>query len=260
MPGDIEGEGMETPPGFSRADLHIHSASADGMATVEQILDYVEHETDLALIAITDHDELRGALQARELAARRRYRFQVLVGMEITTLQGHLLAYDIERPIRMLLPLARTLELVQEQGGFCIVPHPLSWLTWSVGRRALEGVLRHRVGGLEGVEVMNPNLAGQVTRAKALRLNRQRWRLAECGGSDAHTLDMIGMAYTLFPGHTADDFRKALAQRTTRAGGRFLSLGEYRQLAQIAVAQVFKSWVILPGRRIGEALQRKSWP
>ncbi|MCJ7620259.1 MAG: PHP domain-containing protein, partial [Anaerolineae bacterium] len=109
----------DTKPG--KADLHIHSRAGDGVASVKDILEHVEHETDLDLIAITDHDLLDGALEARELAARKECHFEVLAGMEITTLEGHLLAYDLERPVRMLMPLRRTIQLVHEQGGFCIV-------------------------------------------------------------------------------------------------------------------------------------------
>ena len=92
---------MEPEAVLGRADLHIHSGAGDGVATVAEILEYVEHHTDLDLIAITDHDLLHGALEARELVAKRRYRFQIIVGIEITTLEGHILAYDLHEPIRM---------------------------------------------------------------------------------------------------------------------------------------------------------------
>ena len=49
------------PPGHSKADLHIHSTYSDGLDSIPQILDYVEQQTDLDLIAIADHDDVRGA-------------------------------------------------------------------------------------------------------------------------------------------------------------------------------------------------------
>ncbi|HEM61404.1 MAG TPA: hypothetical protein ENO24_03850, partial [Chloroflexi bacterium] len=157
---------------MAKADLHIHSGAGDGVATVGQILEYVEHETDLDLIAITDHDLIHGALEARELVAKRAYRFEIIVGVEITTLEGHLLAYDLEEPIRMLLPLAHTIELVHEQGGFCVVPHPMSWLTRSIGYNGLCRIMedeRDKVC-VEGLEVLNPTLAGRVIYDKVLSL------------------------------------------------------------------------------------------
>ncbi len=229
------------------------------MATVSQILEYVEHDTDLDLIAITDHDLIHGALEARELAAKRRYRFETVVGMEITTLEGHLLAYDLEEPIRMLLPLASTIGLAHEQGGFCVVPHPMSWLTRSIGYHGLCRIMddqRDRLS-LEGLEVLNPTLAGRVIYEKVLALNRERWHLPELGGSDAHSLEFIGSGHTLFPGTSADDFRRALREKTTRAGGRFLDLDDHRRLLSIAGEQMLKSLVIMPGQHVRRAIDSR---
>ena len=156
---------METEIKLGKADLHIHSGAGDGIVSVAEILEYVEHETDLDLISITDHDLIHGSLEAKELLAKGDYRFECIVGMEITTLEGHLLAYDLEKPIRMLLPLARTVQLVHEQGGFCVVPHPMSWLTRSVGYHGLLRIMedeREDVA-LEGLELLNPTLAGEFS-------------------------------------------------------------------------------------------------
>ncbi len=240
---------------MGKADLHIHSGAGDGLPAVYEILDYVEKETDLDLIAITDHDLIDGSLEARDLVAKGGYRFQLLVGMEITTLEGHLLAYDLEEPVRMLQPLTRTIELVHEQGGFCIVPHPMSWLTLSLQRWSIERILRdpREEIRLEGLEILNPNLVGRVSYERVMALNEQRFHLSELGGSDAHLLSMIGQAYTFFPGRTAEDFRQALESRTTRAEGEFFSWEEQRQLAAVAGQQMVRSLVILPSKHIRRA-------
>jgi len=247
---------MERETALGKADVHIHSGAGDGVASIADILEYVEYKTDLDLIAITDHDLLHGALEAKELAARKEYRFEVLVGMEITTLEGHLLAYDLERPVRMLLPLSRTIQLVHEQGGFCIVPHPMSWLTRSIGYRGLRRILEDSSDRLSvaGLEVLNPTLAGRVIRDRVQTLNRERWHLAEVGGSDAHSLDFIGSGHTLFPGRSTEDFRLALEQRTTRGDGRFLDLEDHRRLMSIAGEQMLKSLVIMPSQHVRRAI------
>ena len=247
---------MEADSRLGKADLHIHSGAGDGVASVADILEHVENETDLDLIAITDHDLIHGALEARELVARRHYGFEILVGMEITTLEGHLLAYDLEKPIRMLMPLTHTLHLVHEQGGFCVVPHPMSWLTRSVGYRGLTRVMEDERDDitLEGIEVVNPTLAGRVIHGKVLDMNRERWNLAELGGSDAHSLEFIGSGHTLFPGKSADDFRRALKDKTTAAGGRFLDLEDHRRLMSIAGEQMLRSLVIMPSEHVKRAI------
>ena len=247
---------MQPEPPLGKADLHIHSAAGDGVASVAHILEYVEHETDLDLIAITDHDLLDGALEAEELVARKEHRFEVLAGMEITTLEGHLLAYDLQKPVRMLLPLSRTIQLVHEQGGFCVVPHPMSWLTRSIGYRGLRRLLEDESEcvTVSGLEVLNPTLAGRVIHEKVQTLNRERWHLAELGGSDAHSLEFIGSGYTLFPGHSAEDFRLALEQKTTQGDGRFLDLKDHRRLMSIAGEQMLKSLVIMPSQHVRRAI------
>ena len=50
---------------LGRADLHMHSTYSDGIGTIQQILHHVEHNTDLDVIALTDHDVVEGALRAR---------------------------------------------------------------------------------------------------------------------------------------------------------------------------------------------------
>lgn len=242
---------------MGKADLHIHSEHSDGMASVEEILEHVEVNTDLDLIAITDHDMFDGAEIARNLAARHHYRFDVLTGMEVTTIEGHLLALGMDKPVRSLQPLANTIAQVHEQGGICIVPHPLSWMIRSVGRRGVLRIHNHPSSEVyfDGFEVMNPSFAGQVSSTQAKELNRTRLHLAETGGSDSHTLGMIGTGITRFEGDGERDFRRALRDRSTSADGHFWTREEMRELARIGPRQMLRSLVILPGRHIRRAAQ-----
>jgi predicted metal-dependent phosphoesterase TrpH len=72
--------------------MHLHTLYSDGVMEVQALLDHVERATDLDLIAITDHERIDGALRARELHAAGDYHFGLVVGEEITTRRGHLLA------------------------------------------------------------------------------------------------------------------------------------------------------------------------
>ncbi len=240
---------------MGKADLHIHSEYSDGMATVEEILEYVEHKTDLDLIAITDHDMFDGAEAALNLAARRNYRFGVVTGMEVTTIEGHLLGLGLERPVRSLQPLARTIAQIHEQGGICIVPHPMSWMIRSVGERGILRIHNRPTSEVyfDGFEVMNPSFEGKVSSARAKHLNQTRLHLAETGGSDSHTLSMIGSGVTRFDGRSEADLRKALKARMTLPDGHFWTRAELRELARIGPRQMLRSLVILPGRHIRRA-------
>ena len=242
---------------FGQADLQIHTAFGDGMAEAVELFDRVERLTDLDVIAVTDHDDVRGALQARELHARGDYCFDFVPGVEVTTRSGHLLALWVEEPIRSFRPLSETVAAIHHAGGLAVVPHPFSYLTRSVGQRALERLLAEDDPETrpDGIELANSTLAGRVTRSKARRLNRERYRLAETGGSDAHFPEEVGAATTLFPGCGASELRRAIEQRRTRgllgAAPSLRSLGIRRLLAQ----QV-RGLSVTPRKALGPPLRR----
>lgn len=214
---------------LGKADLHIHTAIGDGMAEIQELLDYVEEKTDLDVIAVTDHDNIGGAHAARELWAKGRYSFEVVAGVEVTAVEGHLLALYVEEPPPALRPVVEVLEAVHSQGGLCVIPHPLAWLTRSLGQRTIERIMRTSGNGVyfDGIELGNGTFAARMSVKKAIRLNQERYHLAEVGGSDAHFLVAVGSAYTLFPGSTAEDLRRAiLDKRSKAASGRQPSLLE----------------------------------
>ena len=200
---------------FGQADLQIHTAHGDGMADARALLDHVEERTDLDLIAVTDHDDVGGALIARELHSQRRYRFALVPGIELTTRSGHLLALWVDEPLPSFRPLGESVAAIHRLGGLAVIPHPFSWLTRSIGQRGLESVLANEDAAThpDGIEVANLTLAGRVTGAKARRLNAERYGLAETGGSDAHFLEEVGSATTQFEGTTAAALRRAIEER-----------------------------------------------
>jgi predicted metal-dependent phosphoesterase TrpH len=197
---------------MGNADLHIHTSHSDGMADVPELLDYVEEQTQLDIIGIVDHDDVRGALAAREKWARGRYRFEVVTGIEVTAQEGHVLALWVDEPVPSLVPLEQIVSEVRSQGGIGVVPHPLSWLTRSIGARTLQ---RH-AELFDGIEIACCSPAARVSVKRAAALNRSLG-LAEMGGSDAHFLQSIGSAYTEFDGKTAKELKDAIISRTTRA-------------------------------------------
>ncbi len=244
---------MTDAPSLGRADLHIHSNTGDGLASVREIVDYAEHVLGLDVVAITDHDEIRGALAARDYAAQRNYRVQVVTGTEVTTRHGHLLCYGVERTYRYLGSLVGTVEAVRADGGWFVVPHPLSWLTLSVGERQLRGLLaRGPDYWPDAIEVLNPSVSGRVAYARVRARNAAEWGLAEWGGSDAHALHLVGTAVTRFPGRTVDDLRRALAERATHAEGAFWTFAQHRE---IAAANMWRSMVLIPARKVRGALR-----
>jgi hypothetical protein len=240
---------------MGKADIHIHTTHSDGMASVQQVFDFVENETALDLIAITDHDMFDGADEARNLAARRNYRFQVLTGMEVTTIEGHLLVLGIDKPVRSLQGLDKTIAQAHEQGGVVIAPHPMSWMIRSIGRNGLLRIHRHPHDEVyfDGFETLNPSLAGRVVAKQAHALNARILRLAETAGSDSHVLPTIGSAATVYPGTSAADLLRALKEKTTTIDGHYWTAEEMKYLARIGPAQLWQSLVKLPAKHIRRA-------
>ncbi len=202
---------------MGKADLHLHSSHSDGMASIPELLAHVEEHTDLDVIAVTDHDDLRGGLAAREARAGGNYRFEVVPGMEVTTIEGHLLALYVEEPVPCLRGLEETLAAIHRLGGLAVIPHPLTWLTRGLGERHIRRVMAGDRDGVhfDGIELTNGTPAGRHGARKARALNQRHLHLAEAGGSDAHFLQAVGAGYTEFPGRTASDLRQAITDRTT---------------------------------------------
>jgi predicted metal-dependent phosphoesterase TrpH len=202
-----------------KADLHIHSLYSDGTATLAEILDWAEGETDLDLIAITDHERIDGALRARELHAQGEYHFELAIGEEVTTRRGHVLALFVEERIPALRPLAETLERIHAARGVAIAAHPMAPL--GLSGSALRGLHRESdpARRLDGIELFNPSMAGRVSRVARHRLNAELLGLPEVGFSDAHIAESVGTGWTWFPGTSADAFRSALASGRTEPAG-----------------------------------------
>lgn len=189
---------------LSAADLHMHTTCSDGAASPAEVARALERSS-LAVAAVTDHDTVEGALRVREALAGRGP--EIVVGTEISTADGHVLALFVERDVPAGRSAAETVALIHERGGLAIAVHPYFPI--------------HSVGDLAGhlpfdaVEVCNGTPLGEPMNLVA------RWRLgrsarARVGGSDAHLARAIGHVRTLFPGRTAADLRTAIALGATR--------------------------------------------
>ncbi|MSU76187.1 PHP domain-containing protein [Patescibacteria group bacterium] len=207
-------------PGAGKADIHTHTNASDGKPSPMELLKHVEEKTDLDVIAVTDHDTTTGALEAQKLHEQGDYRFDLIVGQEVTSRAGHIIALFIEKPIPKERSAEETVRLIHEQGGLAIAAHPLLTLKHiDPDMLTADGVGVDTLMSIQfdGVEIINgsPLMKDENTRTRML--NRTVIFRAETGGSDAHIKEAVGKGYTLFPGRTAQDFRKAVEQKTTEA-------------------------------------------
>ncbi len=217
------------------ADLHMHTIySYDGTATVPAVLRRAK-QAGLDVIAITDHDEIRGALKALELASK--FEIDVIPGVEITTAEGDLLALFVTETVPPQLPLIETLLRVGELGGICIAPHPCAtgMAMNSLNGYSIRQAFKHPEASriLVAIETYNATVLDRYSNRYAAAL--AEWLgLARTGSSDAHVLAAIGAGSTYFPGKTASDLKAALwmgATRPQKAGGEWSS------------ARILSSWL-----------------
>src|SRR5258707_611335 len=217
---------------LGRADLHMHSTYSDGLGTIQQLLDYAQQRTNLDVIALTDHDVIEGALRAREFWAKRRYRFDFIVGEEVSTRSGHLLALFIEKRIPPRLSMEESIDLIHAQGGLAIVAHPLNQLfCHSCPRAVLDRVKASGSGWLDGIETWNASFCGFYANHVAIQNNRESFGWPELGNSDAHTLSAIGSGCTWFAGSSAPEVRAAIERGETAPGGKMWGMHDYLRLA-----------------------------
>jgi predicted metal-dependent phosphoesterase TrpH len=220
---------------LSKADIHIHTDCSDGLMTPEAVVEFAAIETDLKVIAISDHDTIGGGVAA--LHYRQRYQsdfghLDIIVASEITSRDGDVLGLFLSHDVPPEMSAAETVDAIHAQGGLAIAVHPYSFLAPGM----VKG-LRGRIKSLplDGVEVLNSTPTEYPGNHLAQWFNRRHWALPEIGGSDAHYLPTIGQAFTLFPGQTAADFRQALAKGHVQAGGQVYSV---LTLARVAILSI----------------------
>jgi predicted metal-dependent phosphoesterase TrpH len=206
---------------LGRADLHIHSLASDGTAGIEEIL-RAALDAELDVVGITDHERVDAALAARAIAIRRGLPLEVVVGEEVTTRGGHLLALFIEEPIRPYRSLRSTIAAVHDAGGLAVPAHPLVPYPLCAQGFALRRLLADPDPRFhpDGLETFNPTALGRPRHASVVAF-ADRYGLARLGSSDAHAAEAVGAGHTTFPGRTAADLRTAIVERRTHHHGRF---------------------------------------
>lgn len=178
------------------ADLHTHSsASFDSLASPRSLVRSAARR-GLTHLAITDHDRIDGALEARQAAAAEAPDLTVIVGEEIRTTDGDLIALFLDRPVSPGLSAERAIAEIRDQGALVGIPHPFDRFRGSLLRDAGLGRLLRAVDWLEAhnarVAVGNGNV-----RAAELAATQGVPGIAV---SDAHTAFEVGVAYTVFDG------------------------------------------------------------
>jgi len=165
-------------------DLHMHTEHSSDCATPVEVLLAQARARGLGAIAVTDHNEISGALEARAKARG----LKVIVGEEIKTAgQGEVIGLFIEERIPRGLTLQETIARIRRQGGLVYVPHPFDRLHSVPDYEHLLAVIDE----IDAIEVFNPRIAISEFNEEAVRF-AAKYRIPAGAGSDAHVPQGLG--------------------------------------------------------------------
>jgi predicted metal-dependent phosphoesterase TrpH len=190
-------------------DLHLHTSrhSPDSLMDPFVMLDRAR-ELGLDGVVITEHDWLWTHEELDELRAAAPG-LVVLAGIEVSTRQGHFLAYGVTDPFAVPrgIKVAELCRQVHRQGGAVVAAHP-----YRFGQK-FDDVLRYERPELDGLEMMSSNMDADLRRRAAAV--QGRLKLAALGNSDAHHEDTLGVCYTEFRHRVRDarDLVEAIRSR-----------------------------------------------
>ena len=191
-----------------RLDLHIHTLySNDSQAPVASVVARCG-KAGLGLVAITDHDNIQGALEAQRMAP-----FPVIIGEEIKSASGDIIGLFLQERVPRGLPALETAQRVKDQGGLVLAPHPFCRLRPSaLGPRALEEILPL----VDLIEGYNAHTVFPGDNARGVAFSREH-SLPMVASSDSHSALELGSAFTEVPEDEYDGTPQGL-MRAVRAG------------------------------------------
>lgn len=183
-----------------KLDPHIHSCySGDARSSPKSIIDQAR-KIKLDIIAISDHDTIKGSKIASEIS-KNFDDILVVPSIEITSSEGHILGFGVDTVIEKGLSPEETVEKIHDEGGIAIIPHPFS--SYRSGLffknektfKSLMGDYKLNNGLVEGVEVLNARYIIGYSNHRSNKV-ANKYNLAKIGSSDSHFIESVGNCYT----------------------------------------------------------------
>ncbi len=168
-------------------DLHMHTDHSTDCATPVEVLLETARDRGLGAIAITDHNEVSGALEARKIAEGMDD-IKVIVAEEVKTAeQGEVIGLFLEEKIPKGMTMAETIAAIRAQGGLVYVPHPFDRFHSVPDYKHLLDMVEE----IDVLEVFNPRVAVTAFNEEAERFAR-KYRIVPGAGSDSHVAQGLG--------------------------------------------------------------------
>jgi predicted metal-dependent phosphoesterase TrpH len=195
-----------------KIDLHVHTIySYDALITPKDLIFYAK-KRGLDGVAITDHDRIDGALKiAKETD------FLIVPGVEISSLNGHIIGLNVDELVPPKLGVDETLDRIHEAGGIAVACHPITFF-----KESLKGHISPRFDAIEVINSSAFPFNYSVRRSEEIA---SRLGLVRVAGSDAHYGPEIGYAYTLVDAESeVDEIVKSIKKGLCSPHGKAIPL------------------------------------
>lgn len=189
--------------------MHVHTVVSPDAHTRREDLPAIIKERGLDGVAITEHNRF----DPPKLDAL------TLPGVEISSLDGHIVALGIQEMIQPRLPANETIRRIHMQEGVAIVPHPYDPVSKCVKVSRLKETP-------DAVETINADAASFLISNWLARRDAARFKLPQVGGSDSHIPETIGDAFTIVDSDSSSvrDILDAIKAGRVRAEGNATSI------------------------------------
>lgn len=173
-----------------KLDSHIHSQySPDSSTKIDDIIKK-SIEDNINIIAISDHNTVDGS----KLAIKKTKNIEnllIIPSIEISSSKGHILGFGCEEVVPRDLEPDETIDLIHDQGGLAIIPHPYCFYRHGLFCKANQNKLN-----FDAIEVKNARFIVGYANLKAKKLASKN-NIPGLGASDSHYIDFLGDAYSL---------------------------------------------------------------
>ena len=167
-----------------KIDLHVHTnCSPDSLITPEELVFHAK-KRGLDGVAVVDHERFDGALKIAKMTD-----LLIIPGMEIESLDGHIVGLNIREIVPKKLSADETIDEIHEAGGIAVACHPVAFFKGGVGK--------HTNSKFDAVEVINSSAIPFKYSMKHSQALASRLGVGRVAGSDAHYAPEIGYAYTV---------------------------------------------------------------
>lgn len=200
------------------ADLHIHSKySKDGTEDPKNIIK-TAIKKGLDMIAITDHDTIKGGIEAKKI---KNNKIEIIVGSEVSTKEGHIIALDINEDIIKNKHTIEVIEDIENKGGLYFLSHPF----YKFCRNTINNIRyrsKYKINDIKpkAIEVFNSKYIIKNGNKKAEIYARNK-NIGKLSNSDAHIIQEIGLGSS-YLSNGIDSIYKAVPYKTEKTPMKYI--------------------------------------